>query len=197
MALIKDFAHLMGKLDGRLLLLKNAILKMEEKPGMILITWLAKWSMYLESEGTFNCFHMKSYNRGEIIRIDLGFRGRNEEGGEHYAVVMDVNNNPKNPTIMIIPLSSLKPGKTVHYNDVDLGIKLITDINSETGQNLAKEGTTIALISQLTCISKQRILRPCNTNEPMLGRVSPIKMKEIERKITKRFLKTVAEDAKI
>ncbi len=197
MALIKQLSELVGLLDGRLTLLKDAILEMEEKPGYILISWLGRWSKYLKAENTFDCSHMKSYSRGEIIRVDLGFRGRNEEGGEHYAVVMDVSNNPKNPTLMALPLSSLKPGKSVNRNDVDLGPKLIKDINPVNGENLAKEGTSIALISQLTCISKQKILRPCNTSEAVLGKVSPAQMRVIERKIAKRFLKSVAEDANI
>ena len=196
MAIIKDSPYLQGLLDGKLTLLRNAILDMNDKPRDILIAWLGRWANYLKSENTFDCSHLKAYSRGEIIRVDLGFRGKSEEGGEHYAVVMDVLNNPRNPTLLVLPLSSLKPGRTVNRNDVDLGTSLIIDINPNNGENLAKEVKSIALISQLTCISKQRILRPHNTNQAILGKLSSAKMKEIERKIAIRFLKSVAEDAK-
>lgn len=181
MAIIKDFTELIGLLDGRLTLLREAIMDMDVKPGSIATTWLGKWATYIRGEKTFSSNNLKSYAHREIIRVHFGYRAKSELGGEHYAVVMDVGNNPNNPTLTVVPLSSLKPEKKVHFNNVDLGNKLITDINPHTGENLAKSGTSEAVIQQLTCIGKQRIVRPLNTGDPVLGFVPPEKMREIDK----------------
>jgi len=104
---------------------------------------------------------------------------------------MDKSNNPGNPLITVIPLSSLKEGRNVHPNDVDLGSNLVNDIDPVTGNNLAKSSVSIAVIQQLTCVSKQRVIRPLHSDDPAIGMISPVKMAEIDRKIARRYLSSL------
>lgn len=168
--------------------LREAIDGLSEKQRDIIAGWLIRWAGYIKGENTFNSSHMKSFIRGEIILVDFGFRLKSELGGYHYAVVMDKRNNPNNPLMTVVPMSSLKEGRTVHPNDVDLGIDLVSDIDPATGTNTAKSTTSMAVIQQLTCISKQRVIRPLNTGDKSLGKIIPTKMAEIDEKIANRYL---------
>ena len=51
---------------------------------------------------------LRRYKRGEIVKVHLGFNVGSEEGGLHYAVVLDKNNAKSSPVITIIPLTSVK-----------------------------------------------------------------------------------------
>ena len=180
------------KLTASLDRLRQALAAMADKQRDLFCGWLVRWAGYLKGEATFDSSHMKTYRRGEIILVDFGYRLKSELGGYHYAVVLDKGNNPRNPLLMVLPLSSLKEGRDVHPNDVELGKALVSDIDPTTGENIAKSGTSVAVIQQLTCISKQRIIRPLTTDDVAIGRVSPEKMTEIDRKIANRFFSFTA-----
>lgn len=171
--------------------LKDAITNQNDKQKRIIADWLTRWAGYIKGENTFNPSHLRSFDRGEIIFVDFGFRLKSELGGYHYVIVMDKRNNPKNPLISVIPLSSLKEGRTVHPNDVDLGGELITDLDPFTNLNRSKSGNSMAIIQQFTCISKQRIIRPLNSGDKILGKVNPAKMAEIDQKIAQRYLSSI------
>lgn len=86
--------------------------------------WLKSYSKMLSFEEKFEPSKNISYKRGNIIKADLGFNIGSEQGGLHYAVVLD-NYNPHNsPVVTIIPLSSVKPGKSLHKDEVMLGDEL-------------------------------------------------------------------------
>ena len=157
--------------------------------------WLVRWAGYLKGEATFDPRHMKTYRRGEIILVDFGYRLKSELGGYHYVVVLDKSNNPGNPLLTVVPLSSLKEGRSVHPNDVDLGVSLVSDIDAGTGKNFAKSGTSVAVIQQLTCISKQRVIRPLTSADAVIGRVPPEKMADIDRKIAGRYLASLPQSS--
>lgn len=71
--------------------------------------WLNDWTRFLDFESRFNATSLKRYKRGEIIKVHLGFNVGSEEGGLHYAVVVE-NDNPKSsPVLTIVPLTSVKP----------------------------------------------------------------------------------------
>lgn len=71
--------------------------------------WLHDYVKYLRYEPQFDPSRLMRYRRGDIIKVNLGYNVGSEEGGLHYAVVVDVNNALKNPVVTIIPLTSLKP----------------------------------------------------------------------------------------
>ena len=51
--------------------------------------WLEDYVRFLKREVTFQPNSLKRYKRGEIIKVHLGYNIGSEEGGLHYAVVID------------------------------------------------------------------------------------------------------------
>ena len=89
----------------------------------LLSYWLEEFSDYIYAEDEFDAKRLLSYKRGDIIRVNLGFRVGNEMGGLHYAVVIENNNAHSSGVVTIIPLSSTD-GRVIHSSNVDLGSEL-------------------------------------------------------------------------
>lgn len=70
--------------------------------------WIKDWVEYLKREETFNPAGMLKYKRGSIVKVHLGFNVGSEEGGLHYAIVVDADNSLWNPVFTVIPLTSVK-----------------------------------------------------------------------------------------
>lgn len=132
-------------LNIALINLKQAILAKNYKVSSIISEWLTKWSTFLQREDSSIPFNARQiYHQGDIVLVDYGFRVGAEVGGRHYAVVVEHDNNPINPVVLLTPISSLKPGKSIHPTNVDLG-KLINNKPS------------FAVIDQIGAVSKIRI----------------------------------------
>lgn len=113
-------------LDGYMeLLLSN-----DPKKADLLSYWLHTYVNYLKFETTFDPKKNKNYERGDIVRVNLGFNIGSEHGGRHYAVVLDNNNHHASPVITIIPLSS-SDGSNVHSSSVYLGDDIYQKINAK------------------------------------------------------------------
>lgn len=165
---------------------------------------------------TFNPNKLKRYERGDVIKVNLGFNIGSEEGGMHYAVVLDNKNKLNSGIMTIIPLTSKKEGREVHSDDVDLGMDLYIKLNAkyETKikeqmlrglNNLKKDPDlvkkmeaeifqlktgSIALISQITTISKLRIFDPRNSGGVLSGiKLSNDNLDAIDEKINELFMK--------
>lgn len=78
--------------------------------GKKLAYWLNDYVRFLNEESTFSPDHLIRYKRGAIVKVHLGYRIGSEEGGLHYAIVLDRNNSIHSPTLTVIPLTSVKPG---------------------------------------------------------------------------------------
>ena len=83
--------------------------------------WISDYVRFLKKEKTFDPTKYISYRRGDIIKVHLGYRIGNEEGGLHFGVVIDNRNAKKSGVVTIIPLTSIKKGKDPHPNSVVLG----------------------------------------------------------------------------
>lgn len=70
--------------------------------------WIEDWTTFLQTETQFNPMNLKSYKRGEIVKVHLGFNVGSEEGGLHYAVVLDKKNPKSSPVLTVVPLTSVK-----------------------------------------------------------------------------------------
>ena len=159
--------------------------------------WLEDYSRLLSFEDDFNPNYLKSYHRGDVIKVNLGYNIGNEEGGLHYCIVIDKFNPKSSGIVTVIPLTSYK-GKSLHYSSVFLGneiylnfkekydklmLELSQKINSINVKNSTQEEIksaldnlafakkvnsemskmkkgSVALISQITTISKQKIYDP-------------------------------------
>ena len=96
--------------------------------------WLKDWMTFLEFEKEFSPQSLRRYKRGEIIKVHLGFNVGSEEGGLHYAVVLDKNNAKSSPVITIVPLTSVKPHTDTQHlraGNIFLGNELFTNLNSK------------------------------------------------------------------
>ena len=90
--------------------LKNYIDDLDPDKGKKLAYWVSDYVNFLDSEATFTPDKLIRYKRGSIIKVHLGYRIGSEEGGLHYAIVMDRQNSIHSPTITVIPLTSIKSG---------------------------------------------------------------------------------------
>lgn len=70
--------------------------------------WFQHYINYLNFEDTFSPERLQRYKRGDIVKVDFGFRLGSELGGLHYCVVIDNYNPIKATTLTVVPLSSLK-----------------------------------------------------------------------------------------
>lgn len=102
--------------------------------------WLEDWTTFLDYESSFSPSSLKRYKRGEIIKVHLGFNIGSEEGGLHYAVVVEKDNSIHNPVITIVPLTSIKPTKDTSHlknGEVLLGNELYTKLFSKFSSKLS------------------------------------------------------------
>lgn len=160
----------------------------EYKTSHLLAYWIYDFSNYHDEEKTFDTTKMITFKRGNIIKANLGFNIGHELGGLHYCIVLNKNDNPKNGTLNVIPLTS----KNKNYKGcVNLGNEIYEILNKNLQlekdflYNLVKENedsgitdqmqkeleyihklsveikkmkqNSVALINQITTISKQRL----------------------------------------
>lgn len=98
-----DQEHDTDKLDNALQSLKASIIKLPHKKQCIIAEWLFTWSKYLNYEQTFKPERLCHFRRGDIVHINLGFNVGNEQGGSHFAVVVDINNNRGSGCVVVVP----------------------------------------------------------------------------------------------
>ena len=103
--------------------------------------WIKDFQLYLSQEKTFDAARIKSYKRGDVIKVNLGFNIGSEQGGLRYAIVLDKDNKHNSKTVTIIPLTSIKEEKKVYERDIPLGKELYNRLKSKydsTSETLKK-----------------------------------------------------------
>ena len=189
--------------------------------------WILDWINYLDREENFSPNKMLKYKRGSIVKVHLGFNVGSEEGGLHYAIVIDADNDLSNPVFTVIPLTSVKPhtdldklgknqifiGNEIYEKLTNKLKKLLSKLSSiqlpeATEEELAKfqnelayakrikveidkmKTGSIALIGQVTTVSKLRIFDPRNRYGVLKGlRVSDDILNKIDEHLQKNFFK--------
>ncbi len=122
--------------------------------------WIEDWTRFLEYEARFDSRKLRRYKRGEIIKVHLGFNVGSEEGGLHYAVVIDNVNNLSDPTVRVVPLTSVKPNKDVTKlpkGMIFLGNELFTNLSSKLSVTRRNINEKIAQAKDI--INKPNILK--------------------------------------
>lgn len=119
--------------------------------------WIEDWIKFLDYEPNFSPKSLRRYKRGEIIKVHLGFNVGSEEGGLHYAVVVDKNNAKTSPVVTIVPLTSVKPTTDINNlkkGSIYLGNELFTNLNAKLSYSnrLLKE-TVSALRERIDALS--------------------------------------------
>lgn len=97
---------------------------LEQKQCRVLSYWISDYVRFLSKEDDFDPKKLIRYKRGSIVKVHLGYRIGSEEGGLHYAVVLDVKNALSSNTVTIIPLTSIKESTdlvNLHFTNINLG----------------------------------------------------------------------------
>lgn len=97
--------------------------------------WLKAYARMINFKKDFDPKRNTTYKRGDVIKVNFGFRIGSEYGGLHYAIVTDINNQHSSPVLTVIPLTSNK-GKDYGSSCVDLGNELYKLLNMKA--NLLK-----------------------------------------------------------
>ena len=113
--------NVLKELDNFITTRINSSSDADYKKAALISYWLSDFHKYMNWESDFVPQKLKRYERGDIVKVNLGFNIGSEEGGLHYAVVIDNNNALNSGVITVIPLSSKKQGREVHKVNVDLG----------------------------------------------------------------------------
>lgn len=205
--------------------------------------WFEDYIKFLNLESSFDSSKYPKFKKGQIIKAHLGFNIGSEEGGLHYAIVIE-NNSVRSPTLNIVPLTSVKNTTDVSNIRSDLGCiflgnelyrlldtkvrTLQANVNQELEDLTAMIATleqhspdipkvrerldkckakielypklkkeiskmkagSIALVRQITTISKIRIYGPKNSQDVLGGiRMSNETMDKIDNAIKTLFTK--------
>ncbi len=134
--------------------------------------WICDWAKFLNFETDFSPQSLRRYKRGEIIKVHLGFNIGSEEGGLHYAVVVEKNNAKSSPVATIVPLTSVKPTTDINKlknGNIFLGNELFTILNAKISSASKQISENLTL---LTDILKQ-----------MRNDASHVSIEDIENKV--------------
>ena len=125
----KNITTLMKEYSDKLIAMSESN---DYKKSALLYYWLQDYKNMLNRENNFSPKFMKKYSCGDIINVNFGFRPGAEEGGLHYAVVLD--NNPRSSGVVaVLPLRSRKEKDTVlRPFEVDLGEVLFSRVAVKT-----------------------------------------------------------------
>lgn len=127
----------------------NKKIEIDYKKSVLLTYWLKDYNNFLKQELTYKPNYQPALKQGSIVQVNLGFRLGNEQGGLHYAIVLDKNDNKRKPIITIVPLSSIKEGKKLHKTHVNLGTEVYNLIDIKTKQIIDSSNNQIDELSKL------------------------------------------------
>ena len=88
--------------------LKAYMDRLDAKNGKKIAYWIRDYAAFLRKERDFDPKKLLRYPRGSVIKVHLGYRLGSEEGGLHYAIVLDSNNTWGCSVVTIVPLTSVK-----------------------------------------------------------------------------------------
>lgn len=149
------------------------------KKADLIAYWIKQYSKYLVDEEHFDYSRIPRFKRGDILKVNFGFNIGSEQGGLHYAVVLDNDNKKSSPVVTVLPLSSGKQ-EDVYERDVFLGNELYKKLKIKH-DNLKNE-IEKDLTENLEAVNKINTI------------ISEIEGKEIEKTILEQ-LKDMLNDA--
>lgn len=94
------------------------------KKAHLIAYWIKDYVRMINFEEKFDSTKNIAYKRGNIVKLNFGFNIGSEYGGLHYGVVLDNKNDHHSPVLTIIPLTSIKAGKEIHPNSIELGTEI-------------------------------------------------------------------------
>lgn len=151
-----------------------------QKKALLISNWISKFVAYTSFEDQFDPTQNISYKRGNIIKVNFGFNVGCELGGVHYAVVLDKQNKHSADTVTVIPLISVKEGKSTYERDVYLGNELYSTLNGNFNRAFQQAKERYDELAKMQQLSSSLLETLFTTPD------SPEKDEQIEK--TKAFL---------
>lgn len=109
-----------------------------QKTAVTLAYWIKDYVWLLGEELTAPSTYRK-YKRGCVVSVHLGFRIGHEEGGLHYAIVLDKRDSVRNPILTVLPLTSLKENINLdhlYFKKLYIGSEIIDSICNKIQQSI-------------------------------------------------------------
>ncbi len=159
-----------------------------QKKASLLSYWFCDYIRFLEKEPTFDPSKNIRYNRGDIVKIHLGYNIGSEQGGLHYAVVIDNNNSKGSSTVTIVPLSSVREGRKIHHTSVEIGNEVFKCIMSKHDKLEHEIHAQLDdMVSRLQKIEKEDLHEPQQEKEliDLVERIEPLKKMDANLKSLK------------
>lgn len=165
--------------------------------------WQKDYIKYIKDEKSFEPRNLKTYERGDIIKVNLGFNVGSELGGLHYCVVIDKKNNRNSPVVTVIPLSSQKTNK-VNKNSIMLGNdiynklveklnKLLEDSKIEIEENKNQLLIETKKLTEINAASDEIYLKITELNSNLTEAYKKLKLAEkINKEIQKMKYGSIA-----
>jgi mRNA-degrading endonuclease toxin of MazEF toxin-antitoxin module len=118
------------------------------KKANLLAYWLEDFSNYIYKEESYSPVKQIRYKRGNIIKVNFGFRVGKEYGGLHYAVVISKNNPHNAHVLTVVPLTSGTQEDT-YKNDVYLGTELYNKLSDRHSSLINKHNSELEKIQEI------------------------------------------------
>ncbi|MBR3002058.1 MAG: type II toxin-antitoxin system PemK/MazF family toxin [Clostridia bacterium] len=134
-------------------------------------------------ENNFNPTKLKTYERGDIIKVNLGFNIGSELGGLHYCVVIDKKNNRNSPVVTVIPLSSQKTDR-INKNSIMLGNDIYNQLVEKSNKLLEDSKIEIEENKNQLLIETKKLTENNATSDEIYSRTT-----ELNNNITEAYKK--------
>ncbi len=157
--------------------------------------WFKDYINYIKEEIIFNPIKLKTYERGDIIQVNLGFNIGSEMGGLHYCVVIDKKNNRNSPVVTVIPLSSQKTEK-INKNSISLGTEIYEKMIEKYNQLEKKSRDLIKENERLLIIQNKKLLKKNLNKKEAYKKIEIIRRNILEANKNLNIAKKVKEKTK-
>lgn len=169
--------------------LESYMNSLDPKRQRLLAYWIKDYVRFLEKESSFDPQKLIRYKRGSIVKANLGYRIGSEEGGLHYAVVIDNANAQKAQTVTVIPLTSVKPGTDItalHSSRVYLGDEIYQSLNKKLDDAIKDiDAIHRSLLAQLSTLQEDIDLSAPNAKTLLAERKVAIDLVEKQIEVWK------------
>lgn len=138
--------------DKGFLALRTYMDSLDAKHGEKIAYWLNNYARFLNKEANFDPKDLIHYKRGSIVKVHLGYRVGSEEGGLHYGVVIDTQNDLSSPTATIIPFTSVKPEKRIeklHRSQVYIGNEIFELLQAKINKEIDESNRAQNLLKKM------------------------------------------------
>lgn len=143
--------------DQSLANLQKYMDSLPEKKGTILAYWIKDYTRFLSKEAAFDPSRLIRYKRGSIVKANLGYRIGSEEGGLHYAVIVDTLSSQSANTVTIVPFTSVKQHtnlENLHPSRLYIGDEIYQALQQKTFSEM--QNTEKLLVSLRKRIEENR-----------------------------------------